>query len=78
MKKKNKECIQSYETRVEKLQRFLHTIYPRLNVDISPLVDPVGIAGVAKDMEVLLVTTETLIGGKMVEDKRKENSLNNS
>ncbi len=74
-KKANKECMQSWATRREGILEFLALLYPKLYVDISILKDPVGVAGTSTDMDALVLTTETLAGGKMVAEARNKNHV---
>lgn len=48
---------------------------PNIELEIKPLFDPVGLAGTVPDLESLLITTETIPGGKMVNETRLKNKL---
>jgi len=75
VKKKFAEALQSYETRKSTIKEFLHYLRPSMEVEIRPLFDSVGLAGTMEYLDSLLITTETLPGGKMVKEKREENKL---
>lgn len=76
VKKKHAEAVQSYKTRESNIRKFFHYLRPSIEVEVRPLLDSVGLAGTVTDLNALLITSETLPGGKMVQATREQNKLN--
>ena len=74
-KKRKHEMIKSYEERKSTLLGFLNTIAPQLVVVISPLEDIYGPSVVEKDIDGIVVSLETLVGAKMINNVRQERGL---
>ncbi|GMM34189.1 putative pantetheine-phosphate adenylyltransferase [Saccharomycopsis crataegensis] len=77
-KKKFDEFLQSYKARHDTVMGFVKRLKPNddYKVNIHELNDMYGPTAFVANMDLLLVTEETAKGGGMVNDKRKENGLN--
>eukprot|EP00947_MAST-08B_sp_MAST-8B-sp1_P004487 g4487.t1 len=69
-KKKGKELIEPIDKRKESVRDFLVTFKPSLAVNLVTIDDPFGPSIVVPDLEAIVVSTETLRGGQMVNDRR--------
>jgi phosphopantetheine adenylyltransferase/dephospho-CoA kinase len=74
-KKKLVELLQSYEKRKESVSRFLKIINPKLSVEIVPISDPIGPSGTDPDLELLIVSEETVGAVKMINNARAVNGF---
>nr|CAG4650253.1 EOG090X0864 [Sida crystallina] len=73
--KKLFELIEPCQLRIEKLREFLEDIEPRICYNIVPIVDPYGPTGEDPDLQMLVVSEETLQGGHKVNNLRQERGL---
>lgn len=67
-----KELIKPIEMRISNVVELLRDIKPDIEHRVVPILDPFGPSIEDPDMQVLVVSEETLKGGKMVNDKRAE------
>lgn len=74
-KKKLVELLQPYHKREEALLDFLKVINPNLNIKTVPISDPIGPAGTDPDLDVLVVSQETIKGIGFVNSARCDNGL---
>ena len=74
-KKTLKELIQPVDIRIDKLKKVLSDMDPSLIYDLQPIYEPLGPSGVDPDMEMIIVSQETLKGGNYVNTKRAERGL---
>lgn len=81
-KKAYAEFLEPFEARVEGVTNFCKRVNPNLftpegtRLITFGLEDPVGRAGTDPDIEALILTREVERGGKMVNDARASNGLN--
>nr|CAG4648006.1 EOG090X0864 [Moina brachiata] len=73
--KKLWELIEPCETRIQKLREFLVDIEPRLEYRIVPIRDPYGPTAYDPDLQLIVVSEETLVGGLKVNELRKQKGL---
>jgi len=73
--KKLWEIIEPCELRMKNLKDFLMDVEPRLEYSIVPITDPYGPTAYDPDLELLVVSEETLKGGLKVNQLRKEKGL---
>ena len=64
--------MESTEDRIKAVKDFLTDIKPDLEYRIVPITDPYGPSIVDPDIGCLVVSTETIKGGNMVNEKRQE------
>jgi len=69
------ELIEPCELRMKKLKEFLMDVEPRLEYCIVPITDPYGPTAYDPDLELIVVSEETLKGGVKVNQLRKEKGL---
>ncbi len=69
------EYLQSYETRQKKIIEFVGTFTNPARVSFMPLSDPFGPAITSKEMEVLVISAETLPNAEKVNQIRTERNL---
>lgn len=60
---------------MDSVKSFVNDICSELNYDIVPIEDPFGPTKTGKDMEMLVVSAETIKGGHKVNEIRTENHL---
>nr|CAD7574193.1 unnamed protein product [Timema californicum] len=69
------ELIQPCEERVALVRDFLQDIDPQLDYNVVPITDPFGPTKEDPNMEMIVVSTETLKGGLKVNQLRQERNL---
>uniref|UniRef100_A0A0K8TBU8 Cytidyltransferase-like domain-containing protein n=1 Tax=Lygus hesperus TaxID=30085 RepID=A0A0K8TBU8_LYGHE len=69
------ELIQPYNERAENVRKFLEEVRPNLEVNVVPLNDVYGPTKDDRDLEVLIVSPETMKGGQKVNEMRQKNGL---
>ena len=74
--KKFKEFMEPFTKREDNVLDFLHILKPQLSVDIIPLHDVCGPTGTVPEIECLVVSRETVKGGKIVNKTRVERGFN--
>ena len=74
-KKRKFEMIKSYEERKATLLTFLNEIAPQLVVVISPLKDIYGPSVVEENIDGIVVSLETLVGTKMINEVCQKRGL---
>jgi len=70
--KKYSELIESLEVRSNNTENYLKSVNPNIRITIAPLTDPSGPAVSRKDLDALVVSEETKIGGQIINEKRVE------
>jgi len=77
LNKKNKELIESYSIRSGYVRDFLQRLhgFDGIELDIFELTDPVGKAGTVEDIDGIILTRETVKGGEMINEQRKDKGL---
>ena len=78
IKHKGKECVlQNVEYRSEMISNIINLNGKSNSTEISiiTIYDPISFAGIDQDLEVLVLTNETLKGGELVNNTRKQNKL---
>ncbi|KAI0082835.1 Nucleotidylyl transferase [Panus rudis PR-1116 ss-1] len=73
--KANKHVLESIDTRCERVRQFLVLFNPTLVYDIVPINDVYGPTAWDPNIQALVVSRETLSGGKMIDKVRAEKSL---
>ena len=71
-----KEYLESFEDRCNNVTQFLKNLKPTLNVEISPLKDVCGPTGKVPEIQSLIVSRETVSGGKQVNETRNSLGMN--
>ena len=74
-KKKFSDLVQSYDDRKISVMNFLKVINPILNVKIVPISDPIGPSGTESDLDLLIVSQETVSGIQSINNVRSESCL---
>ncbi|OMJ72293.1 hypothetical protein SteCoe_29314 [Stentor coeruleus] len=74
VKKNNKEFIQPWHIRKEKVHRFLTLLNPQIKLDIFEIFDPISKAG-TEDYEGLILTTEVESASIMINNHRISQGL---
>ena len=69
------ELIEPIEVRCTAVERFVHAIAPELSVRTVPIYDMYGPTRTERDYECLIVSEETVKGGRMVNEERARHSL---
>jgi phosphopantetheine adenylyltransferase len=78
IKHKGKECVlQNVEYRSEMISNIIDLNGKSNSAEISiiTIYDPISLAGIDQDLEVLVVTNETFKGGELVNNTRKKNQI---
>lgn len=70
------ELILPVEKRIEEVQSFLTEIDPTLQYEVVPIDDPFGPTKSDPNMDMIVVSEETLRGGEKVNELRQQNKLN--
>ncbi|KAG7930219.1 hypothetical protein KL934_004913 [Ogataea polymorpha] len=70
--KKYAECLESYETRVKNVKTFIKLIEPKLQIEIHQINDICGPTASVKDIDALVLSSESVQGGQYVNQVRKE------
>jgi predicted metal-dependent HD superfamily phosphohydrolase/phosphopantetheine adenylyltransferase len=73
--KKAKAMLQSFTERESALRRFVALIRAELDVFVAPLRDVSGPAGTLRELELLVVSQETVAGARVVNEQRARNGL---
>ncbi|KAK7693749.1 hypothetical protein QCA50_003321 [Cerrena zonata] len=73
--KANKHILEPLAVRTERTFNFLKLFKPSVKYDIVPITDVYGPTGWDPNIQALVVSRETLSGGKMIEKHRREKSL---
>ena len=73
--KKHKGLLESFDVRSKNVSQFLRVLKPGLNLEIIAIRDVCGPTGTVPDIEALIVSRETLAGGKFVNNTRSERGL---
>ena len=66
------ELMQPTTTRIQSVKDFVSLVKPELEQKIVPIEDPFGPSIVDERLECIVVSEETMKGGNMVNDKRRE------
>lgn len=74
-KKTLKELVQRYEERMKSVDRFLRRCQPDVERKLPAIDDPFGPSIVDEALECIIVSEETLSGGKAVNEKREAKGL---
>ncbi|GAA93709.1 uncharacterized protein L969DRAFT_96777 [Mixia osmundae IAM 14324] len=74
-KKENAELLEPIETRTRKVEAFMASISPRLVIETPVLDDVFGPTATDPDIQGLVVSRETVSGGKAIDAERKKNNL---
>lgn len=69
------ELIEPCKIRMDGVKDFLNDICPELSYEILPIQDPFGPTRFGKDMDMLVVSEETVAGGQKVNIIRQTNKL---
>ncbi|GIY75764.1 bifunctional coenzyme A synthase [Caerostris darwini] len=69
------ELIESTEKRIEDVSEFLREIDPTLHYEVVPISDIYGPTVTKPDIDCLVVTTETKVGGEKVNSERKNRGM---
>ena len=69
------ELIEPIEVRCTAVERFVHAIAPEISVRTVPIYDMYGPTRTERDFECLIVSEETVKGGRMVNEERARHSL---
>lgn len=69
------ELIEPCNTRIDSIKNFIDDICPDLQYDIVPIQDPAGPTKTGKDMELIVVSNETIKGGLKINDIRNDGGL---
>ncbi|XP_061399473.1 bifunctional coenzyme A synthase [Musca vetustissima] len=70
------ELILPVDQRIEEVQKFLTEIDPTLSYEVVPIDDPFGPTKSDPNMDMIVVSEETLRGGEKVNELRQQNGLN--
>lgn len=74
-KKTLKELIEPINVRIEKLSNLMSDLDPGVEHYLEPIYEPLGPSGRDPDMEMIIVSQETLKGGNYVNKVRAERNL---
>lgn len=74
--KKLSELMFPLEKRIYDVKEFLHDIDDTLNCEVIPIQDPFGPTATDPNMDLIVVSTETMKGGEKVNEIRRKNQLN--
>ncbi|KXN70694.1 hypothetical protein CONCODRAFT_28921, partial [Conidiobolus coronatus NRRL 28638] len=66
------DLLESIDTRIENVAKFLKFFNWGLNVEVAPINDGFGPTITNPDFDTLILTEETAKGGQLVNDKRVE------
>ncbi|XP_073843877.1 bifunctional Phosphopantetheine adenylyltransferase - Dephospho-CoA kinase [Musca autumnalis] len=69
------ELILPVEQRIEEVKKFLNEIDPTLQYEVVPIDDPFGPTKTDPNMDMIVVSAETLRGGEKVNELRQQNNL---
>ncbi|CDZ97084.1 Predicted nucleotidyltransferase [Phaffia rhodozyma] len=67
--------LEPLSLRLALVHRFLRRVNPKLDYDVVPIGDVYGPTAVDADIQALVLSWETVAGGKAVDDKRAERGL---
>lgn len=73
--KELKELIQPFDMRRAAVEDFVHSIKPGLKVEAEAITDAFGPSVVDKELDAIVVSTDTAGGGHAVNEKRKEKGM---
>lgn len=74
--KKYREELQSWSLRRDLLIQYIKLISPTIEIDIQPLYDMYGPSVSYTNLQAIVVSEETVKGGGMVNDRRREKGVN--
>uniref|UniRef100_A0A1B0DBI0 Bifunctional coenzyme A synthase n=1 Tax=Phlebotomus papatasi TaxID=29031 RepID=A0A1B0DBI0_PHLPP len=74
--KKLPELILSVDQRIDDVTNFLKDIDHSLKYEVVPIADPFGPTATDPDLDLIVVSQETLRGGEKVNELRQKNNLN--
>lgn len=69
------ELIEPCKKRMDSVTSFVNDVCSELNYDIVPIQDPFGPTKTGEDMELIVVSAETIRGGEKVNEIRKQGGL---
>ena len=69
------ELLEPFEARSDAVHKFVHKIRPSLKYEIHAIHDPLGGAHLSPHAKALVVTSETCVGGKKLNEIRESNGL---
>ncbi|CAL8073582.1 unnamed protein product [Orchesella dallaii] len=69
------ELIETCEKRQERVSTFLQDLAPHINSRVVPISDPFGPTIVEKELDLLVVSAETIAGGEKINQIRKEKDM---
>jgi cytidyltransferase-like protein len=75
-RKKYAEQLESLDMRIEKLKAYLMLIAPGLRQDVFPIHDPYGPTIDDPSFNAMVLSAETLLGGKQINEKRIAKGFN--
>lgn len=75
LKKKYRELLETFDQRADHVTRFLALLKPQLSAQIVPIKDVCGPTGTVPEIECLVVSRETISGGKFVNKTRLAKGL---
>ncbi len=73
--KKGADQIRSQESRMEDVRNFILLMKPTMKLNMVPISDPFGPTIVDANLEAIIVSSETIIGAKKINDIRRERYL---
>jgi len=70
-----RELMTSVDDRITSVVELIEDLKPDINHKVVPITDPCGPSGIDDDLQLLVVSQETIKGGPIVNQKRRENGV---
>lgn len=73
--KKNRESIEDIDTRKNHVKQFVESIQDRVELELCVIQDPFGPTIVRDSLKAIVVSSETIKGARMINEKRKQRNM---